>query len=155
MDILSDINVLPDILSFENVQQLIKTKEFLEFEKHYNYFGYEHKIIENKAYTLIITSNEELKIILKDSNEIAIGTEIGVGEGCLDYYDELEVLKAFISNSDTKEPDEETYYLNLKKELAAIERYEKHYERWKRFNEKYTEIRTDEQGNHYIHHGNT
>ena len=152
LDILSDINVVPNTLSFEDVQQIIKTKEFLEFEKHYNYFGYEHKIIENKAYTLILDSDELLKIILKDYNEIAIGTEIGVGEGCLDYTEELEVLKAFISNSDVKEPDEETYYLNLKKELAAIERYEKHYERWERFNDKYTELRTDEKGNHYIHY---
>ena len=135
LDILSDINVVPNTLTFKDVQQLIKTKEFLEFKKHYNYFCYEHKIIENKAYALIIDSDEQLKILLKDTNEIAIGTDIGIGEGCLDYYDELEVLKAFISNSDVKEPDEETYYLNLKKELAAIKRYEEHYERWERFNE--------------------
>ena len=150
LDILSDINVVPNTLTLEDVQQLVKTKEFLEFERHYNYFGYEHKIIENKAYALIIDSDEQLKILLKDSNEISIGTDIGIGEGCLDYHDELEVLKAFISNSDVKEPDEETYYLNLKKELAAIERYEKHFERWERHDEKYPSVlRTKEDGTSY------
>lgn len=151
LDILSDINIVPNTLTFQDVQQLVKTKEFLEFDKHYNYFGYEHMIVENKAYALIIQTDEILKIILKHSNEIAIGTEIGIGEGCLDYHDELEVLKAFITNSETKEPDEETYYLNLKKELAAIKRYEEHYERWERHNDKYTEIRQKEDGTYYIH----
>ena len=150
LDILSDINVVPNILTPEDVKELVKTKEFLEFERHYNYFGYEHKIIENKAYTLIIDTDEMLKIILKDSNEIAIGTEIGVGEGCLDYHEELEVLKAFISNSDVKEPDEETYYLNLKKELAAIKRYEEHFKRWERFNETNPlQKKTNEDGTSY------
>ena len=151
LEILSDINVVPNLLTFEDVKLIAKTTDFLRFENHYNYFNHNHSIIENKAYTLIIEA-DELKIILKDSTEIAIGTEIGIGEGCLDYSEELEILKAFITNSDVKEPDEETYYLNLKKELASIDRYEEHFKRWERFNENNPmEKRTKEDGTVYYH----
>ena len=131
------INVLPEYVSLEEANKIASTKDYENYTRAFNYYNdYYEEIVENEAYSCIIEPDELLHINFKGYNELD-SSEIGVGEGCFDYVDEIAVLKAFVTNSVQEveeEPSEALKYLAIKKKIATINRYEGHYERWEDFN---------------------
>ena len=141
VEALNFIKVVPEFINAETVE---KTLAYKKYERHFYYFDHGYFLVaENEAYSIIQHEGEQLTINFKGNKEIGLA---GIGYN-IDYFEDLNTLKAFM-NVPTEEESEHIKYLNIKKELAMIDKYEAHYERWERFNKQHP-LKVNEDGTYY------
>ena len=141
VEALKFINTVPEFINAETVE---KRLAYERFNRHYYYFNHDYNLLaENEAYSIIEEEGEQLTINFKGNKEIGLA-QIGYN---IDYFEDFNTLKAFM-NVPTEEESEHIKYLNIKKELAMIDKYEAHYERWERFNKQHP-LKVNEDGTYY------